>query len=298
MLFFGGFVMRFTKMHGIGNDYIYVNCFEQNIDNPPQLAIKVSDRHFGIGSDGLILVGPSEKASVRMRIFNADGSEAEMCGNGIRCVVKFAYDNNLAEPSGKILMAQKSFPYSYTVETGKGMLTVGFDTNDEDRVKNVCVNMGEPVFKSSEIPVKISKDAVIEEPLEIDGQTLMMTCVSMGNPHAVFFSNNVDSMDLTGIGPKIENHDMFPNRINVHFVQPISESEFKMRTWERGSGITLACGTGACACLAAAVSTDKSGRETTAHLPGGDLHLAWSQQDNCIYMTGTATKIFDGTIEI
>jgi len=285
-------------MHGIGNDYVYVNCFEERIENPEELAQIVSDRHFGIGSDGLILICPSQKAAVRMRIFNADGSEAEMCGNGIRCVAKYAYEHKLAKAGGSFSVpGQPPCPASFKIETGKGVLTVGLLIDSNDKVEKVCVNMGQPVLTPKDIPVKLSGEKVVEEPIEVLGQKLLMTCVSMGNPHAVFFCDDVEVIELEKIGPVIENHQLFPNRTNVHFVQVDKPMELTMRTWERGSGVTLACGTGACAACVAAVLTGQGQRVCTAHLPGGDLGLNWCQEDNCVYMTGPAVEVFEGVFD-
>jgi len=287
--------MNFTKMQGLGNDYIYVNCFDHKIRTPEKLARIVSDRHFGIGADGLILVEPSRKAHVKMRIFNADGSEAEMCGNGIRCLAKFAYERKLAEPAGAFdIPGQEPFPASLKIQTASGILTVGLLTDKQDKVQKVCVKMGQPVLEPEKIPVKLPVKSLVDQPMQFKSRAFSMTCVSMGNPHAVFFRNEIDSIELDKFGPVIENHDIFPNRINVHFVQIISPSEFKMRTWERGSGITLACGTGACACCVAGVLTNRSKRIVTAHLPGGDLDLNWSEADNNVYMTGPAVEVFQG----
>ena len=288
--------MNFTKMHGLGNDYIYVNCFEEKIENPVELAPIVSDRHKGIGGDGLILIGPSETADVRMRIFNADGSEAEMCGNGIRCVAKYSYEHKLAKAGGEFSLPGQSegYPASLRIETGNGILTLGLVIDDRDKVQQVCVNMGEPVLIPKDIPVNISGDKVVEQPIEILGQELLMTCVSMGNPHAVFFCENVKAIELEKLGHAIENHALFPNRINVHFVQTEKPTEFTMRTWERGSGITMACGTGACAVCVAAILTGRTERVCTGHLPGGDLNLYWCEEDNCVYMTGPAVEAFKG----
>lgn len=288
--------MRFTKMHGLGNDYIYVNCFEETIDNPVQLAQKLSDRHKGIGADGLILIAPSETADVRMRIFNADGSEAEMCGNGIRCVAKYAYEHKLAEAGGEFSLPDQTDSYfcSLNIETGNGTLTVGLVVDDRDKVEQVCVNMGQPILAPKDIPVNMSGEKIVEQPIEILGRKLLMTCVSMGNPHAIFFCENVELIELERLGPAIENHTLFPNRINAHFVQTEKQREFTMRTWERGSGVTMACGTGACAVCAAGVLTGRTERICTGHLPGGDLNLNWRQEDNCVYMTGPATEVFEG----
>ena len=283
-------------MHGLGNDYVYVNCFEEKVKNPAKLAQIVSDRHKAIGADGLILIAPSRMADVRMRIFNADGSEAEMCGNGIRCVAKYTYEHKLAK-AGESFSApgQPPCPASLKIQTGNGVLTVGLIVDNNDKVQKVCVNMDQPVFTPKDIPVKLSGEKVIEQPIETLGQELLMTCVSMGNPHAVFFCDDVELIELEKLGPVIENHSIFPNRANVHFVQMNEPTEFTMRTWERGSGITLACGTGACACCVAAVLTSRGKRVCSAHLPGGDLDLNWCEEDNCVYMTGPAVEVFEGT---
>jgi len=287
--------MRFTKMHGIGNDYIYVNCFAEEIDNPAELAVKLSNRHKGIGGDGLILIGPSQKADVLMRIFNADGSQAEMCGNGIRCVAKYVYERRLAKSGGPFSPpGQAAFPDSLKIETLNGVLTVGLQLGPGKMVCSVCVNMSEPKLKPSEIPVKLSGDKIIDKPISIDGQQLRVSCVSMGNPHAVFFCENVDKVELVKTGPLIEKLSIFPNGANVHFVQVVNRGEIRMRTWERGSGITLACGTGACACVAAAFLTKRCERAVLVHLPGGDLEINFSGIDNCIYMTGPAVEVFEG----
>jgi diaminopimelate epimerase len=295
--------MRFTKMHGLGNDYVYVNCFEEKIADPAKLAQIVSDRHFGIGSDGLILIGRSKIADVRMRIFNADGSEAEMCGNGIRCVAKYTYEHKLAKSGGPFAVpGQPPCPASLNIETGHGILTVGLLTNSNGKVEKVCVNMGQPVLAARDIPVNLPvkcrkaspSGEVIEQPIQFLSRALVMTCVSMGNPHAVFFCDDVSLIELEKFGPAIEKHRIFPKRTNVHFVQVDKPTEFTMRTWERGSGITLACGTGACACCVAAVLTGRGERVCTAHLPGGDLDLNWCQEDNCVYMTGPAVEVFEG----
>jgi len=288
--------MKFTKMQGTGNDYVYVNCFKEKVKSPVKLARAVSDRHYGIGADGLILICPSKKADVRMRMFNADGSEAQMCGNGIRCVAKYTYEHKLAKPKGAFSVpGQRPYPFSLNIETGKGVLTVGLMTDKSKKVQKVCVNMGQPILTPKDIPVNLSGEKIIEEPVEISGQPLLMTCVSMGNPHAVFFCDDVDSVELEKLGPAIENHKLFPNRVNVHFVQVLGRNEVKVRTWERGSRITLACGTGACACCVAAVLTNRCERACTAHLPGGDLYLNWCEEDDCVYLTGPAVEVFEGT---
>jgi len=287
--------MRFTKMHALGNDHVYVNCFEEEVDDPVELSRAVSDRHKGIGADGLILIAPSDKADVRMRTFNADGSEAEMCGNGIRCVAKYAYEHKLAKAGGAFSVPpQQSFGASLNIETSNGVLTVGLEVDENDEVQKVCVNMGQPTIRPADIPVKLPGDEIIEQPIEILGHELLMTCISMGNPHAIFFCDDAGLIELEKIGPAIENHSVFPNRTNVHFVQIDQPSEFTMRTWERGSGITMACGSGACACCVAAVLTGRQERVCTAHLPGGELELNWCQEDNCLYMTGPAVEVFEG----
>jgi diaminopimelate epimerase len=286
--------MKFTKMHGIGNDYVFVDCFHERVANPAKTSRAISDRHLGVGSDGLILICPSRKADARMRIFNADGSEAEMCGNGIRCAAKYVYEHRLAKAGPAVLMGNETkYPASLKIETGAGILTVGLALR-EKTVPRVCVNMGEPRLRPKEIPVKLPGERAIEHPIEIEGERLSMTCVSMGNPHAVFFCDDVAAVELENIGPEIENHNLFPKRTNVHFVQVRNQNGFTMRTWERGSGITLACGTGACACAVAAAVTGRCGRSSTAKLPGGELQLNWSTEDNCVYMTGAAVEVFTG----
>ena len=289
--------MDFTKIHGLGNDYVYVNCFAEQIDSPAELAVAVSDRHRGIGADGLILIGPSETADVRMRMFNADGSEAQMCGNGIRCVAKYVFDRQLVIGSGEFSVpGEPDFEHSLTVETGNGILILGIRTDGSGKAEQVCVNMGQPIVGPAKtIPVNLSTHYAIDVPIEVAGEQLVMTCVSMGNPHAVFFCDDTEAIDLERIGPAVENHELFPERVNAHFVKIDSPTEFTMRTWERGSGITQACGTGACACAVAAALAGRCERIITAHLPGGDLRLNWVSQDNCIYMTGPAVEVFTGT---
>ena len=290
--------MRFTKMHGLGNDYVYVNCFEEKIKNPKELAQIVSDRHFSIGADGLILICPSKIADVRMRIFNADGSEAEMCGNGIRCVAKYTYEHKLAEAGGPFsILGRPPYPASLNIETGNGVLTtVGLTIDDNNKVQKVCVNMGQPILTPKDIPVQLPGEKVVEVPLKILGRKLLMTCVSMGNPHALFFCDDTDTIELEKFGPVIEKHQLFPNRVNVHFLQVFRPGEFKMRTWERGSGITMACGSGACAGCVAANLTGRGKRICTAYLLGGNLDLNWCEEDNCVYMTGPAVEVFEAVI--
>ncbi len=286
--------MRFTKMHGTGNDYVFVDCFHERVANPAQTASEISDRHRGVGSDGLILICPSKKADAKMRIFNADGSEAEMCGNGIRCVAKYVYEHKLSKSQGPVALGDGvKYPASLKIETKAGVLTLGLALRGKT-VQNVCVNMGEPRFRPKDIPVKLPGERIIEHPIEVLGRRLPVTCVSMGNPHAVFFCDEVSGIELDILGPAVENHKLFPRRTNVHFVEIESKSRFRMRTWERGSGITLACGTGACACAVASAVTGQCNRTCTAQLPGGELKLNWSLRDNCVYMTGPAEVAFEG----
>lgn len=287
--------MKFTKMHGLGNDYIYVNCFEEKVSDPAALAVKISDRHFGIGGDGLILICPSEIADARMRMFNADGSESQMCGNGLRCVAKYTFDHKLAAAGTTFsIPGQPSMPHSLNIETGNGILKVGIMPGPDGKAEKICVNMGQPILNGKRIPVAMEGEQIVARDFAIEGFADKITCVSMGNPHAVFFCDDTDAIELEKIGPKIENHPLFPQRINVHFVRVAAPDEFIMRTWERGSGITLACGTGACACCVAAVLNGRCERAVLAHLPGGDLLLNWCSDDNCVYMTGPAQEVFTG----
>ncbi len=273
--------MKFTKMHGIGNDYVYVNGFETSVADPSAMAIAVSDRHFSIGSDGLILILPSESADVTMRMFNADGSEGRMCGNGIRCVAKYAYDHGLAKVN------------PIRVETLSGIKTIDLTLAEDGTVATACVDMGEPQLAPSQIPTTIAGETIIDQPLEVDGREWRVTCVSMGNPHAVIFVDDVASLDLEAIGPGLETHPAFPEAINVHFVEVHSPAEVTMRTWERGSGITQACGTGASAVCVAGVLTQRNDRRTLVHLPGGDLTITW-QENNHVLMDGPATEVYSG----
>ncbi|MEK6635241.1 MAG: diaminopimelate epimerase [Planctomycetota bacterium] len=273
--------MKFTKMHGIGNDYVYINCFEEVVKEPAKLVTIISDRHFGVGSDGLILILPSKVADCKMRIFNADGSEAQMCGNGIRCVAKYVYDHKIAQKN------------PLTVETLAGTKTIQLFT-ENGRVSSATVNMGKPKLMRSEIPMLGKETQVIDEILTINKEiSFRITCVSMGNPHCVIFVDNFDKIVLPQYGAEIERHHSFPERINVHFVKVHNPKEVTMKTWERGSGTTLACGTGASAVCVAGVLNKKTERKILAHLPGGDLELEWSEDGN-VYMTGTATEVFTG----
>ena len=277
--------MNFTKMHGCGNDYVYVNLFEEKVENPAEVSIKVSDRHFGIGSDGLITIGPSDKADFRMHIYNADGSEAEMCGNGIRCVAKYVYDHHLTDKT------------EIAVETGAGILTLILFPKD-GKVEQVRVDMGEPILTPAEIPVVADGDKVIDEPIEVGGKTWNMTCVSMGNPHAVVFVDDTANFPLETYGPLFENHERFPKRTNTEFVQIISRTEANMRVWERGSAETWACGTGTCACVMACILNGKTEDKVLVHLRGGDLTIEYDRESNHVFMTGPATEVFEGEIDV
>jgi diaminopimelate epimerase len=278
--------MKFTKMHGAGNDYVYVNCFEETVDNPAETAIKVSNRNFGIGSDGLILIMPSDKADVRMRMFNSDGSESEMCGNGIRCVAKYAYDHGIVNK------------LEITAETGAGILSLQLFPDTDNRIVKVRVNMGNPRLIRAEIPMLgEGGEQVVSLPLNILHTTFSITCVSMGNPHCVIYVDDVETFQVEKYGPLIENHEMFPRRTNVEFVQVISRSEVRQRTWERGAGETLACGTGASAVCVAGVLNGVTERTILNHLSGGDLELEWTEAGP-VFMTGPATEVFSGEIRL
>ena len=275
--------MKFTKMHGCGNEYVYVNLFEEKIDDPAELSIKISDRHFGIGSDGLITIGPSDVADFRMRIYNADGSEAEMCGNGVRCVAKYVYDHNLTDKT------------EISVETGAGIKILKLFV-ENGKVAQVTVDMGEPGLKPEEIPVVAEGDKVINEPIEVCGREWRMTCVSMGNPHAVVFVDDVENFDIEKYGPHFENHERFPKRTNTEFVHVVSPTEAYMRVWERGSAETWACGTGTCATVMACILNGKTENKVLVHLRGGDLTIEYDKKTNHIFMTGPATEVFNGEI--
>ena len=278
--------MKFTKMHGTGNHYIYVNGFEEKLENPSEAAVKLSDRRFGIGSDGLILILPSDVADCRMEMFNADGSIGKMCGNGIRCVAKYVYDRGLVKKD------------VLRVETRSGVKTLQLRVED-GKVASVRVNMGQPELDPEKIPVLFSKDRMVDEEVYTpSGNVWRVTCVSMGNPHAVIFVDDVEGVNLPAIGPEMEKHAMFPERANIEFAQVTGPHEVQMRVWERGSGETLACGTGACACAVASVLTGKTDRDVTVHLRGGDLHIFWDPDTDDVYMEGPAAFVFDGTVEI
>jgi diaminopimelate epimerase len=273
--------MRFTKMQGAGNDYIYVNCFaEPTPDHPAVLARQISDRHFGVGGDGLILICPSNLADARMRMFNADGSESEMCGNGIRCVAKYVYDHGLSNKE------------TLRIETGRGVLTLDLEVVD-GLVERVQVDMGRPILKAAEIPTTLPGDPVVRAGLRVADRELAVTCVSMGNPHCVTYVDRLSDEWVLGVGSKIETDPHFPRRVNAEFVEVISPGEVRMRVWERGSGETLACGTGASAVCVAGVLAGVTERKILAHLPGGDLELRWAENDH-VYMTGPAVEVFSG----
>lgn len=278
--------MKFTKMHGIGNDYIYVNCFKEHIDNPPHVARVVSDRRFGIGSDGLIMICPSEVADFRMEMYNLDGSEGKMCGNGIRCIGKYVYDYGLTDKT------------EISVETKSGIKYLTLYP-ENGKIRYVRVNMGNAIIRPREIPVDADGEDFILQEITAGDVTCKVTCVSMGNPHAVTFVDEVDSLNLEKIGPAFENHPLFPDKINTEFVKVIDSTHIKMRVWERGSGETLACGTGACASAVASVLCGHCprGEEITVSLRGGELKITW-QEDGQVIMIGPATKVFDGEIEI
>jgi len=278
--------MKFTKMHGIGNDYIYVNCFEEKVENPEQVSIYVSDRHKGIGSDGLVMIMPSEKADFRMRIFNADGSEAMMCGNATRCIGKYVYDKGLTTKT------------EITLETNSGIKYLKLFP-ENGKVEFVEVDMGKAILVPKDIPVKSDKERFISEPVTVDGREYKITCVSMGNPHAIVYLDGVDQLPLEKMGPSFENHELFPDRINTEFIEVIDRTNLKMRVWERGSGETFACGTGACASVVSSVLNgfcDK-GSEVTVHLRGGDLRITYNE-DETVIMKGPATLICDGDVDV
>lgn len=276
--------MKFTKMQGLGNDYVYVNCFEEKVENPSEMAIRVSDRHFGIGSDGLILIKPSKVADFEMEMYNADGSRGEMCGNGIRCVAKYVYDYGLTDKT------------HVSVETLGGVKYLDL-TVEDGKVRLVRVDMGKPVFSPARIPVVAKGERVVNEPIKVGDTTYRMTCVSMGNPHAVVFVDDVDGLPIEKIGPLFENHERFPRRVNTEFVKVMDERTAQMRVWERGSAETLACGTGACAVAVACSLNGLTGDEVTVKLLGGDLQIQWDKEKDTVFMTGPAEVVFDGTWE-
>lgn len=280
-------ILKFTKMHGCGNDYIYVNCLNQEIDNPSNLSIRLSDRHYAVGSDGLILICKSDVADAKMRMFNADGSEGKMCGNGIRCVGKYLYDKNLVCKDDIDIETLSGIKHLHAVRN-----------NSDEEVKYLRVDMGKAELEPKKIPININTDKVINFPINISGQDYHITCVSMGNPHCIVFCENIENLDLEKIGPLFEKNPIFPEGVNTEFVEVLDESTLKMRVWERGSGETMACGTGACACAVAAVENKycKKDRDITVKLIGGDLTINYT--DDAVFMTGPAEKSYEGEIEI
>ena len=275
--------MEFTKMQGIGNDYIYVDCFKEPVREPERAARFLSDRHFGVGSDGLILICPSDHADCRMDMYNADGSQGLMCGNGIRCVAKYAYDYGLVDKE------------TITVNTKSGIKTLEL-TVEDGKVSKVRVNMGAPILEARQIPILCSQEQAVQLPLEVDGKTYQITGVSMGNPHAVVCVEDVKGLKLEELGPKFENHPAFPDRVNTEFIRVLDRSTVEMRVWERGSGETLACGTGACAVAVACIVNGYTNERVTVKLLGGDLDIYWDREANLVYMTGPAVTVFDGEL--
>ena len=279
--------MKFTKMHGCGNDYIYVDGTKEILtpQEKPEVVRCLSDRHFGIGGDGVIFINPSREADFEMEMYNMDGSRAEMCGNGIRCVAKFVYDKGLTDKTSISVISCGKIKYlTLSIENGK--------------VSTVRVNMGSPILKAKDIPVISDKEEVIGDEIEVAGETYKMTCVSMGNPHAVVFMDEVAGLPLEKMGPLFENHVRFPKRINTEFVKVLDENTVEMRVWERGTGETLACGTGACATVVACVLNGLTKEQVTVKLLGGNLQIQWDRESNLVYMTGPATTVFEGEIEI
>lgn len=276
--------MKFTKMHGLGNNYIYINCFEETVENPESLSIRLSDVHFGIGSDGIILIKPSKVADCEMDIYNADGSRAMMCGNGVRCVGKYVYERGIAKKD------------VITVDTQSGVKSLFLRVVD-GHVESIRVDMGEPELVPAKIPVTFNGETMIDQPLSVGAETFQVTCVSMGNPHCVQFVEDTTNLQIEKYGPAFEHHPVFPERANIEFIQVLSRNEVNMRVWERGSNETFACGTGACASVVACVLNGKTDRQVTVHLLGGDLKIHWDAETNHVFMEGPAEFIFDGTIE-
>lgn len=279
--------MKFTKMHGTGNDYIYINCFNEIVEIPSSLSKKLSDRHKGVGSDGLVLIMPSKSSDFKMRMFNADGSESEMCGNASRCVGKYVYEKRLTNKT------------QLSLETLAGTKNLNLWVNDKNQVEKVTVDMGEPILDPKAIPSTFSQSPVVKQQLPIDTYTTYeVTCVSMGNPHAVIFMDTIDELNLSKIGPMIEHSAYFPQRTNTEFIERVSDNYLKMRVWERGSGETLACGTGACAAVVAAVLNGMAERKTIVQLLGGELEIEWRESDNHVYLTGDAVTVFEGEVSL
>ena len=277
--------MKFTKMHGIGNDYVYVNCFTETVENPEETARFVSDRHFGIGSDGLILIKPSETADFEMDMYNSDGSRGAMCGNGIRCVAKYVYDYGLTDKT------------SICVSTRSGIKQLEL-TVEDGKVSQVKVDMGAPILEAARIPVRTEQEQVVSQPITVQEREFEMTCVSMGNPHCVVPVEDVDGLDLEKIGPCFEHHSCFPDRVNTEFIRVIDRNTVQMRVWERGAGETWACGTGACAVAVACILNGWTEEKVLVKLRGGDLKIHWDKKKNTVFMTGPATVVFDGEINI
>lgn len=280
--------MKFTKMHGCGNDYVYVDGARESIpsERKSEVVKFLSDRHFGIGGDGVIFINPSDVADFEMEMYNMDGSRSEMCGNGIRCVGKYVYDHGLTEKTSLTIVSCGKIKYlDLTVEDGK--------------VTKVRVNMGSPILEAAEIPVVAEKSPVVDTPITVDGKEYRMTCVSMGNPHAVVYVDEmIDDETMAKIGPLFEHHERFPRRVNTEFVKVLGRERVQMRVWERGTGETLACGTGACAVTVASILNGLTGDRITVELSGGNLEIFWDRKENVVYMTGSATTVFEGEIEI
>lgn len=275
--------MKFTKMHGIGNDYVYVNCFKEKIENPGEVAKRISDRHFGIGSDGLILIKPSQIADFEMEMYNSDGSLGAMCGNGIRCVAKYVYDYGLTDKT------------QISVATGSGIKYLDL-TVEDGKVVLVKVDMGAPILEPEKIPAKVSK--ATGEKLTVQGKEYEVTCISMGNPHCIVCVDDVEGLAIEQVGPFFERHEVFPDRVNTEFIKVLDRNTVQMRVWERGAGETWACGTGACAVAVACILNGWTEREVTVKLRGGDLRICWDQDKNTVFMTGPAATVFDGEIEL
>ncbi len=283
--------LKFTKMHGCGNDYVYVNGFSQHIDadNKPELVRRLSDRHFGIGGDGVIFINPGKKAAFEMEMYNADGTRAQMCGNGIRCVAKYVYDYGLTDKT------------SITVESFGSVKYLDLTLGTDGTVSTVRVNMGAPILTASEVPVLSDNEQVVNEEITVNGQTYRMTCVSMGNPHAVVFVDDIDDMEkfeIEKIGSYFENHERFPERTNTEFVKVIDKNTVQMRVWERGTGETLACGTGCCATTAACVLNGRTDTKVNVKVLGGEILCEWDREENLVYMTGAAATVFEGSVEV
>ncbi len=277
--------MKFTKMHGAGNDYVYVNCFTEVIENPSLFSQKVSNRNFGVGSDGLIMICPSDKGDARMEMYNADGSRAEMCGNGVRCVAKYVHDHGISDHN------------PLKIETDAGIKVIRLILDEKGKAVQAEVDMGEPIMKPCDIPVDLPGESIVDMPVTVDGREYRITCVSMGNPHCTVFVDDTKSLDIEKIGPYFESHKIFPKRVNTEFVQILSRTEINMRVWERGSGETLACGTGTTACVYACILNGLTEDKVLVHLLGGDLTISYNRENNHLFMTGPATEVFSGEFD-